>query len=302
MATETHARPGLHVVQIRYQGAERSRPESDPVDAYAVSGAYGLLGEATIVEPAFPEDARDDEPTINLGLLGGEIAAAVAEGRRANRPVLVVGGNCAAVPGIVGGLQEAHGATARIGLVWFDAHGDFNTPRTTLSGMLGGMPVAVSAGLAYPIWRALSHQEAPLPTDRIVMVDVRNLDPAEEQLIRATDVVIAAPASGFPGEDLERAVNDLAERCDLLYLHVDSDILDERYVPNHHTREPNGPSMEQVLAAIDTVMATGKVALFAVVSIWADGEGGDVAVDSGVALVRGGVESWRRQGNVVAAD
>ena len=144
------------------------------------------------------------------------------------------------------------------------------------------MPVAVSAGLAYPRWRELSRQAAPLPTDRILMVDVRNLDPPEEQLIRATDVVIAAPAPGFPGEDLARRCADLAERCDLLYLHIDSDILDERYVPNHRTSEPNGPSMEQVLAAIDTVMATGKVGAFAVVSVWADGEGGEHRGRSGV--------------------
>jgi arginase len=262
---------------------------------------YDLLGEAALVSPVFPEERRADEPAINLGLIGGEIAAAVAQGRDAGKPVLVVGGNCRSVPGIVGGLQEAHGAAARIGLVWFDAHGDFNTPRTTISGMLGGMPVAVSAGLAYPRWRGLSRQTAPLPTDRILMVDVRNLDPAEEQLIRATDVVIAAPAPGFPGEDLTQAVADLAARCDLLYLHVDADILDERYVPNHPTREPDGPSMEQVLAAIDTVMATGKVVAYAVVSVWADGDGGDVAVASGVGLLRGGLASWRRYGTPAVA-
>lgn len=288
--------PGLHVVQIRYQGAERARPESDPVDAYAASGAYETMGEATVREPEFPEERRVAEPTDNLGVLGGEIALAVAEGRRAGKPVLVVGGNCASVPGVIGGLQEAHGPAAKIGLVWFDAHGDFNTPRTTLSGMLGGMPVAVSAGLAYPRWRQTSRQPAPLPTNRIVMVDVRNLDPAEEQLIRATDVVIAAPAEGFPGEDLAAAVQALAEECDLIYLHIDSDILDERYVPNHHTVEPNGPSMEQVLAAVETVMATGKVATYAIVSVWADGEGGDTALDSGVTLLREGLASWQRHG------
>src|SRR4051794_5884415 len=296
MAAESESLPGLHVVQIRYQGSDPALPGSDPVDAYAASGAYQRLGEATVVEPEFPEDQRDEEPTINLGLIGGEIAEAVAAGRREGKPVLVVGGNCATVPGVVGGLQEAHGPAAKIGLVWFDAHGDFNTPRTTLSGMLGGMPVAVSAGLAYPRWREMSHQEAPLPTDRILMVDVRNLDPLEEQLVHATDVVIAAPAEGFPGVDLAEAVQDLANRCDLIYLHIDSDILDERYVPNHHTREPNGPSMEQVLAAIDTVMATGKVVTYAMVAVWADGEGGDVAVDSGVKLIAGGLESWRRHG------
>lgn len=295
MATETPERPPLHIVQIRYHGGERARPEEDPLDAYRAFGAYAGFA-ATVAEPDFPEAQRDPEPTVNLGLIGGEIAAAVADGRRQGKPTLVVGGNCAVVPGVVGGLQRAHGPAARIGLVWFDAHGDFNTPRTTLSGMLGGMPVAVAAGLAYPRWRALSRQETPLPTDRILMVDVRNLDAPEEQLIRATDIVIAAPAPGFPGADLDGAVADLAERCDLLYLHVDADVLDARYAPNHPTREPNGPSMQQTLAAIDTVMATGKVALFALVSIWADGEGGDVAVASGVELLHGALAAWRRHG------
>ncbi len=285
---------GLHVVPIRYQGHERARPASDPVDAYAASGAFDLLGPATVTEPAFPEERRSGEPTVDLGLIGGEIAAAVAAGRRNGRPVLVVGGNCASVPGVIGGLQTAHGPAARIGLVWLDAHGDFNTPRTTLSGMLGGMPVAVAAGLAYPRWRELSRQATPLPTDRIVMVDVRNLDPAEAQLIRATDIVIAAPAAGFPGDDLQAAIDDLAARCDVIYLHVDSDILDQRFVPNHHTREPNGPDLDQTLAVIDAVMATGKVGVYAVVSVWADGDGGEVALASGVELVRGGIEAWRR--------
>lgn len=288
--------PGVHVVQVRYHGDTPWPAETDPVDVYAASGVYDLLGDATVIEPSFPEERRSGDPIVDRGVIGGEIAAAVAAGRRAGKPVLVVGGTCDAVPGVIGGLQEAHGGTARIGLVWCDAHGDFNTPRTTLSGMLGGMPVAVAAGLAHPRWRQLSRQTVPLPTDRILLVDVRNLDPPEEQLIRATDVVIAAPAPGFPGEDLQQAVRDLAERCDLLYLHVDSDILDGRYVPNHPTIEPNGPSMEQVLAAIDTVMATGKVAAYAVVSIWAGGEDGDVAVASGVQLIRGGLEAWRRHG------
>ncbi|MBA2519167.1 MAG: arginase family protein [Chloroflexia bacterium] len=294
---ETATLPGLHVVPIRYNGHEPAAAGGDPVDTYAASGAYDLLGETTVLEPRFPEDQRTEEPTFNLGLLGGEIADAVAAGRRAGKPVLVVGGNCASVPGVIGGLQQAHGAAARIGLVWFDAHGDFNTPRTTLTGMLGGMPVAVAAGLAYPHWRELSRQPAPLPTDRIVMVDVRNLDEPEEQLIRATDVVIASPGPGFPGADLEQSVADLAARCDLLYLHIDSDILDERYVPNHRTKEPDGPTMEQVVTAIETVMATGKVVTFAIVSVWADGDGGDVAVGSGVELLRNGLDSWRRHGS-----
>lgn len=297
MSTTSDSTPALHIVPIRYSGSRPVAPDEDPVDAYAATGEYERVGGSpTVSEPRFPEHQRTGDPVTDLGIIGGEIADAVAQGRRNDQPVLVVGGNCAAVPGVIGGLQQAHGPTARIGLVWFDAHGDFNTPRTTLSGMLGGMPVAVTAGLAWPRWRELSKQDAPLPTDRILMVDVRNLDAPEEQLIRATDVVIAAPAGGFPGDDLRASVEDLASRCDMLYLHIDSDILDESYVPNHGTREPNGPSMEQVLEAVDIVMSTGKVVTFAVVSVWPDGDGGDIALASGIELLRGGLASWRSHG------
>jgi hypothetical protein len=54
--------------------------------------------------------------------------------------------------------------------------------------------------------------------------------------------------------------------------------------------------MDQVKAAIDTVMATGKVVTYAVVSVWAHGEGGDVTMRSGVELLKSGIESWRRYG------
>ncbi len=295
MAADTS--PGLHVVRVRYEGDQPYRPAGDPTGAYAASGAFETFGEPSVGEPRFPEARRTADPIANLGIIGGEIAADVARGRHAGQPVLVVGGTCAAVPGVVGGLQDAHGPAARIGLVWFDAHGDFNTPQTTLSGMLGGMPVAVCAGLAHPAWREGSRVAAPLPADRILMVDVRNLDRAEADLIHAVGIEVAAPAPGFPGIDLERAVADLADRCDIIYLHVDADILDERFMPNHPTKEPNGPDITQVLAALDTVLATGKVAAFALVSVWADGDGGDVALAAGIDLLRGGMASWARHGS-----
>ncbi len=178
----------------------------------------------------------------------------------------------------------------------FDAHGDYNTPHTTLSGSLGGMPVAVCAGLAFPKWREGSHIVAPLPTDRIVLVDVRNLDASEEQLIRATDTVIAAPAPSFPGVDLQQAISDLAAKVDMIYLHIDQDILDAAYVPNHRTVEPNGPDMAQVLGAVDTVMATGKLVTFALVSVYGQGEGAETSIASGIELLRGGLTRWAKYG------
>jgi arginase family enzyme len=82
----------------------------------------------------------------------------------------------------------------------------------------------------------------------------------------------------------------------MVYLHIDLDILDEAHVPDHITAEPDGPSLDQVAAAVDTVMATGKVAALAVVSVFNQGESSQATVTSGIDLVRAGLESWRHHG------
>lgn len=291
------AERGLNVIGVRYRGSTPSPGDERSVDFYRQAGVYGELEDNAIyVDPAFPEEERDESPTLNLGIMGGRIASAVADGIQQGRGTVMVGGDCAHITGVLGGWQDVHGPNARIGLVWFDAHGDFNTSRTSLSGMLGGMPVAVAAGLDFPEWRENSHLAAPIPTDRILMVDVRNLDPAEEALVKATSIRVAAPAEGFPGDDLQACVDDLASRCDYIYLHIDSDIVDASLVPNHGTQEPNGPDVEQVARAIDTVMATGKVVALAMVSVSGDGEGAEITRASAAAMLKSGIESWQRHG------
>jgi arginase len=289
----------LHTIGVRYRGSKLAENDERSLDAYVSAAVYWEPGLPVIYgEPTIPEARRGANEPANLGLIGAAIAEAVAVGRNEGRAVLLAGGDCTHAVGVYAGLQRAHGPHARIGLVWFDAHGDFNTANTTLSGMLGGMPVAVCAGLSHANWREGAGVIAPLPTDRILFVDVRNLDAPEAQLIKATDATIAAVAPGFRGGDLQSAVAELAARCDLIYLHVDSDILDERFVPNHGTREPNGPDIAQVTAALETVMATGKVGAYAVVSVYNSGEGAATAVASGIELIRAGLASWQRHGGV----
>ncbi len=186
----------LHTVTI-----PAANPAEDAAAALERIGAFKALEAEGISQTAasvtLPDATR--APVAWAAELGAGIAANVRAGLKAGEPVLVLGGNCNALVGVLAGFEGAYGADARIGLVWFDAHGDFNTPKTTLTGRLGGMPVAVSAGLAYPEWRATAGLSAPIPTDRIVMVDVRNLDPKERTLIEATDVTIAAVSPDYPG-------------------------------------------------------------------------------------------------------
>ena len=254
-------------------------------DVYSPSSA-----SLSFDRPGFEGVAADD-PIQSLAHMSGRIADAVAAGAGAGRKVLMVGGNCTAVPGMVGGLQRGLGATTRIGLVWFDAHGDFNTPRTTISGMLGGMPVAVVAGLCHPAWRAGAGQEVALPTDRIVMVDVRDLDPREEELINATDVT----RTSITGPELAAAVGRLAAETDLIYLHIDLDVLDQSLVPSHRTPAPGGPDVAQTVAAVETVLDTGAVGAFALVSACTTGPGGEVALASAIELLHRSLARWGRQ-------
>jgi arginase len=277
----------LRVVEVRSANRPMHGEVPRELDAFQQSGVYDVAGgKVTYVRPWVEDDEFVAEPTENLALMGARIAEAVAGAAGTN--VVVSGGNCNVLPGVIGGLQQAHGSTSRIGLVWFDAHGDFNTPKTSLSGMLGGMPVAVSAGLCYPEWRIAAHQEVALPTDRIIMVDVRNLDPAEDALVRATAVNVVP----VEGDALRDAVRQLAAKTDLIYLHIDLDILDEQLTPSHNTKEPNGPDIAQTLEAVQAVLDSGKVEAIGLVSVYPVGEGGDTSLASATELLREMIRRW----------
>jgi len=286
----------LHVVGVRYRGNSFVGPAQRAVNAYASANVFAAAGlPVTYAEPRAASVPQSLPVPRVYGAVCGAIADSVAKGRNAGSGVAMVGGNCGHAIGVLAGLQQAHGAGARIGLVWLDAHGDFNTPKTTLSGSLGGMPVAVAAGLGLGEWREPAGMLSPLPTDRIVMADLRNLDPAEAQLLAATDAVVIGPDQPFGRAAYVDGVSALAAKVDMLYLHIDADILDAAYVPNHVTIEPNGPDMAAVQAAVDTVMATGKVVAFALVSVYFRGES-TTDIASGLTLLRSSLAAWRRPG------
>ncbi len=257
-------------------GASRAYLESGLTDDLAGIGAEVEL----VAFPAIPDGAGTDDRVLNLGVLNAAVAEAVAASLDSGALPLLAGGTCNHLIGMLSGLQAHFGPTARIGLLWLDAHGDFNTPRTSRSQMLGGMPVATAAGLCWPEWRERAGMTVTLPTDRIVMVDVRNLDPDEEVLLRATDVEIARFGEEFDPRPVTDAVRRLARRVDHLYVHIDSDILDASLQPNHTTAEPNGPDL--------AAAATGKVRAFAVVSVNPEGPDGAVSLSSGKAMLLDG--------------
>lgn len=230
---------------------------------------------------------------LNIGRLGAVTARHVADALSAGCETLVVSGDDTATIGVLSGLQAAYGPGASIGLIWFDAHGDFNTPETSFSGILAGMPVAILAGLAGPRWRGAAGLAAPISTNRIVIAGVRELDEKEEILVRSTDVRLLSTKEVCDGDGLRVAVERLAEETDSLWIHVDLDVLDPRHVPSASTPAEDGLEIEELAQAIRLVFESGIVSAISIAGLNPGaGARGDRSVQTTFALLEQTLPAW----------
>ena len=184
------------------------------------------MAEAAFLPLAYPEVGVVDEETLTEQNLA--IACSLPE-----RPV-VLGGCCCAHVGAVEGLATRFD---RLGIVWFDAHGDLNTPETSPSGNPWGMPL-----------RMLLDSGTVAPEDT-VLVGARNLDPPEKEFIAATGLRC--------GED---EVAGALEGVDAVYVAFDCDVLDPEDEIRSYMPEPEGLTIEQSSALLGSIAAARPVA------------------------------------------
>lgn len=216
-----------------------------------------------------PEEQKQYGEWHRLGLANGQLGRIVAANQREGFVSVGLLANCSGLLGMLSGLQHSgRGARPlRVGMVFIDAHGDFNTPETTLSGMLGGMPVAISAGLALGRLRQKAGLDPALPTRYIVLGAVRDTDPLEQELIDRSELeqLSVADIRGR-SENLHRQMQRLSRLTDVIYVHVDMDVLDPREVSGHPLAVPDGPTSAELAAAIEEMFRYPKAAAFGVAS------------------------------------
>jgi arginase len=192
-----------------------------------------------------------------LGLLYDAVASAVEWSVRAGSVPAVLSGDCTVSIGIAVGLQRA-GLDPSI--VWIDAHGDLQTLETTTSGYLGGMALRLLTGyrpelLAGPLGLRPSDEE------RVLLVDARDLDPAEDDYLASADVQ-------------RSTVDDLSvERLPAgpLLMNLDLDVVDPADLPGLRYPAPGGPDVQAVLRAARTVLDSGRVAALNIACTWHPG-------------------------------
>ncbi len=201
------------------------------------------------------------------------LADCVAE--EVSRSDLLLGlyANCNSLLGTLGGLARSEDPSwpRRVGLVWIDAHADYNTPETTPSGMLGGMPVAVACGKCLIRLRKGSGLRVPLQQPDLFMIGLRDVDPAEAKALDADGIVTLQLEDLIEGSQrLQWAMDNLSAREDLIYVHVDLDILDPGLAPAAGLPTPGGVSGEQLGEGLNHLLRLPKVKALGLVSYQAD--------------------------------
>ncbi len=268
--------------------------EGGIVDTLAGAG-FVLRPTATVALTV--AESREYGEWHRLGLANGHLAELAANNERDGFLTVGLLANCNALLGMLGGLQGSDPADGpkRIGLIWVDAHGDFNTPETTLSGMLGGMPVAVSSGLALQRLRRESHLDPPISTQDIVMVAVRDTDPEEEALIQEHGITrLSTQDIRDQSEALHAQMQRLSETVDLIYVHIDMDVLDPAEVPGHGLTVPGGPTSEELAAALTEIFRYPRVAALGIASTPSDeADPRHISRQAAYRLIRGALEGVR---------
>lgn len=290
----------VELVTVPYRYDERGEGLGAGPGALLAAGLIDAL-RAAGVDINGPQEARLDpdlreagRTAVNIGRLGADTARLVAAARQSGAGVLILAGDDTAAIGVVSGLQQTSGAETAIGVVWVDAHGDFNTPETSFSGILAGMPVAILAGLAGPLWREAAGLTTPIPTDRIVLAGTRDLDDKERDLIGSTEVRVV-PAGELRVEGrLSGVVTWLSHQCQELYLHVDLDVLDPRFVPSASTPAANGLTIDELVSTMRDVLTTGAVAAVTISSLNPGAASrGQRAVASAMRALSGALPAWK---------
>ena len=186
-------------------------------------GAGGeAMAEAAATELPYPEALVVESETLD------EQSTLLARGLP-RRP-LVLGGCCCAHVGAIRGLSARHD---RLAVVWLDAHGDLNTPESSPSGNLWGMPLRIAI------------DEGSVRTGDVALVGGRNLDEPEQEYIATHGI----------DDDVTRALGG----ADAVYVALDVDVIEPGAVPCFMP-EPGGPSVDDVERILLEVAAKSRVA------------------------------------------
>ena len=190
------------------------------------------------------EDLQGDPKLLNLEEiihLSEELASKVSGVITDNSIPLVLGGDHSIAIGTLAGLGNHYD---NLGVIWFDAHADINTPATTPSGNIHGMPLAVSLGLGHERLTNIANYAPKIKKENIIIIGARSVDEGERELIKRLGIKIYTMHEidrlGMT-KVMEESINYFkARHVDGVHLSLDLDALDPLYTPGVGTPVAGG--------------------------------------------------------------
>lgn len=253
------------------------------VDEGDFGGDAAAVAAAAAADPADAADPTAARHAAGVGAACGAIYSACLGAARRGDFVLCAGGDHSVAAGSV---AAALAARPRAGVVWVDAHADINTPATSPSGNLHGMPVALllkRAALRGGAWEWLAR--APrLEPGALAYVGLRDLDAAEAALVRALGIA-AFTMADIDRRGIARVADDVARALKGRPLHVslDIDAVDPGAAGATGTAVPGGLSLRETHFLLETLAATKRLCSMDVVEINPRLGGGPAGADGATA-------------------
>jgi arginase len=176
---------------------------------------------------------------------------------------LVLGGDHSINLGTMAGVAAAAKKEKKtVGVLYVDAHGDFNTTETSPSGNIHGMCMAGSCGYGIPELTNLYYEGTKIDAHNVCYVGVRDLDPGEKLLMKKAGVTVFTMSDidrlGFP-VILQKVTAFFRERTDQIHVSFDMDVLDPMFAPGTGIQLPAGLNNREALLIMEEMCDTGMV-------------------------------------------
>jgi arginase len=210
-----------------------------------------------------PESTIQGDPRLKylcaIRDVNEKLAATVSDVVERGRFPLVLGGDHSMAIGTVAGVAKHY---RKMGLIWFDAHGDLNTGETTPSGNIHGMSLAVSLGVGHPDLVNIGGYAPKARPENTVIIGARELDPGERELIRSLGIKVFTMHEidrlGM-ARVMEEAIAIVSRDTDGVHLSLDLDGLDPKDAPGVGTPVPGGITYREGHLALEMLAEAGIV-------------------------------------------
>lgn len=266
------------LIQVPYMaGDDRSGAARGPARCVQAGAAERLARADVGVRVVAVDRGVPFRDTVSASLaMCKQLAAAVKDAVEARELPVVLAGGCDASKGVLSGFDHRG-----CGVVWFDAHADFNTPDSTVTGYFPGMSMAVITGHCYRrAWSRLGNAE-PIPEQNVLMLGVRQVDPAEQERLQASAIQVIGWNAGTPQGNIQASLNRLAGRVRDIYLHIDMDALDPEVAPGVVDEPvPGGLTREQLEESLHLVAERFQVRAAALATYNPDRDHDDRTLDT----------------------